>query len=50
MKSILKEFQPISLDQMKEIRLMNRTDTKFVTTKSALKQLLELAREKYYAQ
>ncbi|MBO7120436.1 MAG: polyphosphate polymerase domain-containing protein, partial [Bacteroidaceae bacterium] len=35
---------------MKEIRLMNRTDTKFVTNKETLARLLELAQGKYYAQ
>ena len=32
MTEILSHFEPITLDQMKDIRLMNRIDTKFVTT------------------
>ena len=35
---------------MSEIRLMNRTDTKFVTCKEKLVELLRLAQGKYYAQ
>ena len=47
---LLMNLKPITLDEMKEIRLMNRTDTKFVTNKETLAQLLELAQGKYYAQ
>ena len=47
---LLANLKPITLDQMKEIRLMNRTDTKFVTNKENLARLLELAQGKYYAQ
>ena len=47
---LLANLEPITLDQMKEIRLMNRTDTKFVTNKETLARLLELAQGKYYAQ
>lgn len=50
MNEILKSFAPITLAEMKDIRLMNRTDTKFVTTKEKLRQLLELAQEEYYVQ
>ncbi|MCF0196602.1 MAG: polyphosphate polymerase domain-containing protein [Bacteroidaceae bacterium] len=35
---------------MHSIRLMNRTDTKFVTNKERLVRLLEMAQGKYYAQ
>ena len=35
---------------MSSIRLMNRTDTKFVTSKDNLVRLLEMAQGKYYAQ
>ena len=31
LEDILKTFEPISLDQMSSVKLMNRTDTKFVT-------------------
>ena len=47
---LLANLEPITLDEMKEIRLMNRTDTKFVTNKENLVRLLELAEGKYYAQ
>jgi len=50
MEEILRQFDPITLDEMSGIRLMNRTDTKFVTTRPMLEQLLQLAREEYYAQ
>ncbi len=46
----LNQLQPISLDEMSGIKLMNRTDTKFVTSKHKLAELLELAQGKYYAQ
>ncbi|MCF0202142.1 MAG: polyphosphate polymerase domain-containing protein [Bacteroidaceae bacterium] len=35
---------------MHSVKLMNRTDTKFVTTMRQLKSLLEMARSQYYAQ
>lgn len=35
---------------MKDIRLMNRTDTKFVTTKEMLRRLLKMAQTEYYVQ
>lgn len=50
MKSLLNHFDPITLEQMSDIRLMNRTDTKFVTTRSRLEQLLMLAKDDYYVQ
>ena len=50
MQEILNRFEPITLEDMKDIRLMNRIDTKFVTTMPVLRQLLELAREDYFVQ
>ncbi|MBR5170506.1 MAG: polyphosphate polymerase domain-containing protein [Muribaculaceae bacterium] len=50
MKSIITSFQPISLDEMSGIKLMNRTDTKFVTTVDRLKLLLMLATQDYRIQ
>ena len=50
MDTIINTFNPISLDEMKSVRLMNRVDTKFVTTMPRLLQLLELARSEYYMQ
>ena len=46
----LNKFDPISLEEMKDIRLMNRTDTKFVTSRGKLMQLLQLASDEYYVQ
>ena len=50
MDRILSSFKPISLDEMSGIKLMNRTDTKFVTTADRLKLLLMLAHDEYRAQ
>lgn len=50
MTEILRRYEPITLDQMKDIRLMNRIDTKFVTTVPKLRRLLELAAEDYFVQ
>ena len=47
---LLTNLEPITLEEMSNIRLMNRTDTKFVTNKENLARLLELAQGKYYAQ
>ena len=50
MDNIISQFQPISLSDMSGVKLMNRTDTKFVTTLSMLRQLLQLAEKDYYVQ
>ena len=50
MDSILSTFAPITLAEMKSVKLMNRTDTKFVTTLPMLEKLLEMAQGDYYAQ
>ena len=50
MKEILNSFDPITLGQMGDIRLMNRTDTKFVTNIAKLEQLLTMAKDDYYIQ
>lgn len=50
MEEILRQFDPITLDEMSGIRLMNRTDTKFVTTRPMLEQLLKMAQHDYYVQ
>ena len=50
MEEILRQFDPITLDEMSGIRLMNRTDTKFVTTRPMLEKLLMMARDDYFAQ
>ena len=43
MIDILSKFDPITLEQMSSVKLMNRTDTKFVTNLDKLRQLLEMA-------
>ena len=48
--TLVNELEPITLEEMSGIKLMNRTDTKFVTNKQHLARLLELAQGKYYAQ
>ena len=48
--SIISQYDPITLELMSGIKLMNRTDTKFVTTERMLYELLKLARDNYYAQ
>ena len=50
MKDLLSKFDKITLDEMSGIRLMNRIDTKFVTTMPMLQQLLAMAEEEYMAQ
>ena len=50
MDTILNNFTPIYLDEMKSVRLMNRVDTKFVTTLPRLRQLLAMAQEDYFIQ
>lgn len=41
---------PITLEEMASIRLMNRTDTKFVTNLPTLARLLTLVQGRYFAQ
>lgn len=50
MNDILAQFDSITLDEMSGIRLMNRIDTKFVTTMPVLRRLLEMATGEYMAQ
>ena len=50
MTELIKKFAPISLEQMSGVKLMNRTDTKFVTTTDRLRLLLQMARKDYYVQ
>ena len=47
---IARQFEPITLEQMSGIKLMNRTDTKFVTSEAKLLKLLELASSQYLIQ
>ena len=50
MLKLLSDFDPISLEQMSCVKLMNRTDTKFVANMAKLCQLLEMAQNDYYVQ
>ena len=50
MEEILRQFKPITLAEMSSVKLMNRTDTKFVTTMPRLEQLLLMALDDYFAQ
>ena len=50
MNELLKPFESITLEEMKSVKLMNRTDTKFVTNTSKLYQLLKMAQQDYYVQ
>ncbi len=47
---LVKAMPPITLEEMAAIKLMNRTDTKFVTNLQVLYKLLSLARDSYYSQ
>jgi len=50
MTKLLRVFTPISLEEMSGVKLMNRTDTKFVTNMAKLHQLLEIAQNDYFVQ
>ena len=38
---LLKRFEPISLQEMDNVRLMNRTDTKFMVSRTQLEDMLQ---------
>jgi hypothetical protein len=50
MTDALNQFQTITLEEMKSVRLMNRIDTKYVTTTDVLDRLLEAAGTAYRVQ
>ena len=50
LEQIVATFDPITLAEMSSVKLMNRTDTKFVTTMSMLLKLLDMAHDDYFAQ
>lgn len=50
MNTIINSFDSISLDAMSGVKLMNRVDTKFVTTMPRLVQLLKMAQNDYFVQ
>ena len=45
--NLLETFAPITLAEMDEVKLMNRTDTKFVFERSLLPEILELLSSSY---
>jgi len=47
--NILREFKPTTLAQMDEVKLMNRTDTKFVFRRSELISILKILSSDYRA-
>lgn len=49
-QELLGALPPITLEEMSSVRLMNRTDTKFVTTIPQLIKLLALVRDDYRVQ
>ena len=50
LEDLLKEMQPITLAEMSGVKLMNRTDTKFVTTMPRLLELIGMAQGDYFVQ
>ena len=50
MDTIINKYSPISLDEMSGVKLMNRVDTKFVTTMPRLIKLLKMAQDEYFMQ
>lgn len=49
-QNLVSELPSITLEEMSGIRLMNRTDTKFVTTLPVLERLLQMCKGSYFAQ
>lgn len=47
MTGLLNSYEPITLDEMNDIRLINRTDVKFVMTKKMLAGFLLMAHDDY---
>ena len=47
---VIRLFEPITLAEMSEVKLMNRIDTKFVTTVQKLTLLLQMAQDDYWIQ
>lgn len=48
--NILEQMPPIGLDDMKAVRLMNRTDRKYMASASQLEELLSRVADGYYVQ
>jgi len=50
MDTMMKQFSPITLDEMSSVKLMNRVDTKFVASMPQLLRLFEMAQSEYFMQ
>jgi len=50
LQNLVGALPPITLEEMSSIRLMNRTDRKFVTNVPTLKKLLAMVQGSYYSQ
>ena len=50
LEELLSGYRSVSLEQMGNVKLMNRVDTKFVTTLDRLERLLALAADRYSIQ
>ncbi len=50
LQQLLNEYRSVSLEEMGKVKLMNRVDTKFVTTIDRLERLLRLAVDRYAIQ
>lgn len=50
LQELLDGYRTVSLEQMGKVKLMNRVDTKFVTTMDRLECLLRLASDRYFIQ
>lgn len=50
MNEVIRLYEPITLAEMSEVKLMNRIDTKFVTTVQKLSLLLQMAKDAYWMQ
>lgn len=48
--SVLEQMEPIGLDDMKAVRLMNRVDQKYMASADQLDELLERVADGYYVQ
>ncbi|MBD5341672.1 MAG: polyphosphate polymerase domain-containing protein [Bacteroides sp.] len=50
LQQILDDYRSVSLEQMGKVKLLNRVDTKFVTTVDGLVELLRMAAGSYFIQ
>ena len=50
MEELITAFRPITLEEMSGVKLMNRIDTKFITTRPILQRLLTMAQAEYMLQ